>query len=99
MNISDVLHPVEIGYLENIGNVYRLVVNGNYAYLACWDGGFRIIDVSNPSAPVQISVYYAPGVTAGVALKGNYVYLANSYGTNYTEGVSVLDISDPIRNW
>ena len=53
-----------------------IAVSGNYAYLAETTCLF-IIDISNPSNPTFKGSYDTPDQAEGVALSGNYAYVAN----------------------
>ena len=43
-------------------------------------GDLRIIDVSDPAHPTEAGFYDTPGYAEGVAVSGNYVYVANEDG-------------------
>ena len=61
---------------------------GNYAYVA--DGGLQVIDVSNPTNCVRVGGYDTSGDVQGLAVLGNYAYLAK-----WSEGLEVIDVSNP----
>ncbi|MDA3809820.1 MAG: hypothetical protein PF518_05745 [Spirochaetaceae bacterium] len=67
-------------------------VQGNYAYVADVYGGLRIVDISNPLIPFQVSEYKGSDVdeTWSLDISGDYVYLCNGY-----EPFEILNISDP----
>jgi hypothetical protein len=65
-------------------------VAGNYAYIAA--GDLYIIDVNMPSAPVIVGFYDTEGAV-GVAVNGNYAYVADSFGANYS--MRTIDVSVP----
>ncbi|RLC64716.1 MAG: hypothetical protein DRI01_02885, partial [Chloroflexi bacterium] len=68
-------------------------VIGNYAYVAtsgAEDEGLRVINVSNPENPNQVGAYDAQDGAEGVAVMGNFAYVAN-----LGAGLRVIDISDP----
>jgi hypothetical protein len=65
-------------------------VAGSYAYVADYDEGLRVIDISDPAAPVEIAVVNTPGYVLGVAVAGGYAYVANDEA-----GLRVIDISSP----
>ena len=77
------------------GNPYRvekLDVQGNYAYLASTEG-IHVMDVSNPSAPVETGYYDAPptgGYIPDLLAKGVYVYVAN-----LSAGLRIVNVADP----
>ncbi|RLB77025.1 MAG: hypothetical protein DRH24_16905, partial [Deltaproteobacteria bacterium] len=67
-----------------------IAVDGDYAYVSCYEDGLRIIDVSDSFNPVEVGHVYTNGYAQGVAVSGSYAYVA-SYGY----GLRVIDISDP----
>lgn len=68
---------------------FRLAVQNDYAYVAA-QGTFIILNLSNPSQPSLTGYYDTPGLTRGVAVSGNYAYLAEST-------LRVMDISNPAQ--
>lgn len=68
-------NPTAIGKYSPEGDYgagYGVSVSGNYAYIA-YTEGLLVIDISNPSTPVQVGHYTGGGRC--VAVSGNYVYL------------------------
>jgi hypothetical protein len=81
--------PELVGTLP--GNYWRAIaVSGDYAYL----GGdvFRVIDVSNPSAPVEVGFIDLPGAYWDVAVEGAYAYVG-SFSSPF--GLGVIDVTWP----
>ena len=66
-----------------------VVVVDDTAYVAGGDT-LRIVDVSNPSAPVEWSTYTAPDRIYGLHANGDRVYLAVGL-----EGLQIIDVSSP----
>jgi len=59
------------------GQSYAVAVSGNRAYLGM---GYRLVvlDVSNPSSPTVLGMSEVlPGIVKGVAVSGNYAYVAD----------------------
>ena len=54
------------------------------------DAGLQVIDVSNPANPQRVGGYDTSGHAFGVAVSGNYAYVAD--GAN---GLQVIDVSNP----
>jgi hypothetical protein len=55
-----------------------VAVSGSYAYVVNPEpAGLRVVDVSTPSAPVEVGSFDTPGSASGVAVSGPYVYLAD----------------------
>jgi WD40 repeat protein len=63
----------------------------NYAYIAAWAAGLRIVDVTDPAAPVEVGAIEFEPATAvtGIALGWQIAYLST------TAGLRVVDVSDP----
>lgn len=101
VDVSDPAAPAEVGSYDTPGKAWDVVVasgpGGTLAYVVDLDfsgvnNGLRIIDVSDPAAPTQVGSYSAGGGcwTWGVAVVGNYAYIAN-FGC----GLRIVDVSDP----
>jgi hypothetical protein len=66
-------------------------VIGNYAYVADYDSGLQIIDISNPLTPTIKGNYNTSGFATGVQVLGNYAYIAD-----VNSGLQIIDISNPL---
>lgn len=94
LDVSDPAHPQPLGALTT-SQTYDLTVRGDYAYLVDGQtfgtGGLRIVDVSNPTAPVVVGQYAdcadADGVD--VSADGDIAYVACADGS-----LRILDASD-----
>jgi hypothetical protein len=86
-NISDPANPILTGSTNN-GVAYCIAVSGHYAFLAC--SGLRIYDISNPANPVNVGYTNNGGTAQGVAVSGDYAFVANG-----NDGLRIYDISDP----
>jgi hypothetical protein len=58
--------------------------------VADYDGGLRVVDVSDPANPTELGFYDAPGHAYGVYVSGSTAYVAH-----YDGGLRVVDVSDP----
>lgn len=97
-DIADPANPAALGSVTGTSVNQHLLVENNTVYLAAYTGGLRIVDVSDPAAPVILSntrasnnagTYY--NVNA-IAKKDKYVYLGGG-----GSGVLVYDVSDLSR--
>jgi len=71
---QDSLNVTKIGSIPG-GNPRDVFVQGNYAYVAA-ESSLSVVDISNPSAPVQVGCADTPGDAKGVYVTGGYVYVA-----------------------
>jgi hypothetical protein len=81
-------NPTLKGSYDMLG-AWKVVLSGNYAYVADRTG-LQIIDISDPSNPTFKGSYNTPGHAHGVALSGNYAYVAAEHS-----GLQIVDITDP----
>ena len=81
------------------GPVIASAVVGNYAY-AINDAGLRVIDVTDPAAPVEIGFcgYPGAGSARAVAAAGHYVYVVHYSYVDDDESsglLQVIDVANP----
>ena len=92
LDVSNSAWPTIVGKTPPLPAIVRDVyVVGDYAYVADWSGGLRVIDVSNPVSPTEVGLYDTPGSAYGVTVAGNHAYIADS-----GSGLRVVDVSNPI---
>lgn len=100
LDISDPHQPLRVGQTEPVGHiVFDIALDGPYAYLAAYEGGMRIVDVSNPAEPRVISSvgspprpppYDVPDRALAIAKTGSSAFVFY-----YDAGLRVFDVSDP----
>lgn len=98
IDISDPTAPTEVGTYETPGAVRDVYVTGGYAYVAeassrddsdrAVSGGLRVIDVSDPTAPVEVG-YYATSSARGIYVSGEHAYLVT------LRALWLIDVSSP----
>lgn len=109
-DVSDKINPVWLGSLNVNHNINKIVVQGDYAYLATSanDGEFMIVDVSDPANMIHSDTtgmkFDAPGNQDGTAIYilGNRAYLGlwRGNGSGNSSALSdffVLDILNPLN--
>lgn len=89
MDVGDHAHPTIAGTVSfpDGGWSLHLAVAGPYAY--CGGDSLRIVDWADPTHPAVVGTIFA-GWPYGVAVQGNFVYVADH---NY--GLKIVDVSDP----
>ncbi len=83
-------HPVEpVGSIVLPSTSYDISISANYAYVA--NGlSFRVVDISNPAAPILVGSVDNRNWAIDLAISGNYAYVADG-----NSGLQVIDISVP----
>jgi hypothetical protein len=84
IDISDPFNPTSKGsYGTMHEEISDITVLGNYAYVLGFEIGLRIVDIRDPLNPTFKSSYdipNVPNIAYGIALSGNYVYVAHYSG-------------------
>jgi hypothetical protein len=91
LDITNPSNPARIGSTKL--SLSAMTLSGNHAYGA-GSGGFYVIDLSNPTQPVRVGGVTNIGPSGGVAVRGNYAYVAAGGGA-YPGAFHVIDTSDP----
>jgi hypothetical protein len=92
LDVSNLVQPVEIGYIDSPGDAHSLAMQGTRIFLADGRRGLLVIDASNPAMPVVIGALQTEGTPIDIAISGSYAYVANG-----DMGLSIIDISNPTR--
>jgi hypothetical protein len=100
VDVSLPSQPQTVGRLGTQGYAVDVAVSGNLICVA--DGrGMRVVDVSDPTHPEQISSHEVEADIGvwGVAISGSFAYLAEQQGLYppLPGRLSILDLSDPRR--
>ncbi|UCH33402.1 MAG: carboxypeptidase regulatory-like domain-containing protein [Armatimonadota bacterium] len=91
LDVTDPFSSVQLGYCDTPNWAVALDVSGAYAYVADSSAGLRVIDVSDPTLPVEVAVGdTSPGAASDVEVVGDYAYVAAA-----CQGVVIIDITDP----
>jgi hypothetical protein len=72
------------------GYSYGVAISGDYAYVADYDYGLQVVDITNPASPTLAGSCDTPGYAQGVAISGDHAYIADC---DY--GLQVIDITNP----
>jgi hypothetical protein len=58
-----------------------ICVHGDYAYLAAWRRGLRVVEISNPKEPKELAGCRIQGEAKDVVVAGGYAFLAAEEGS------------------
>jgi hypothetical protein len=85
---QDSLNVRRVGSGPYLSNPLGVAVSGNYAYIADYDRGLRVINIANPALPAEVGYYVTPNYATSVAVAGNYAYVTSGR-------LRVIDVADP----
>ncbi|HUW10803.1 MAG TPA: S-layer homology domain-containing protein, partial [Anaerolineae bacterium] len=98
--VVDIRNPMEPSVIAQIDGYYHYDVMAfldHYLLLAqkqptmvTGPEGLRVVDISNPAAPVLVGSYDTPSFPQGLVLHGGYAYLLTN-----SSGLYILNLSDP----
>lgn len=94
LRVIDTSQPqnlAQIGFLPTAGDPWMVELSGNYAYISDRPG-VRVVDITNPVAPVEVGQYVPQQFGAAIpsiAIGNKAIFLNTVYG------ISILDISNP----
>lgn len=78
-----------------------VVVIGQHAYVADWETGFQIVDISDPAHPRRVGECSINGWARRLVVRDNYAYVASAPirdgQSNQGGGLQVIDVSDPTQ--
>jgi hypothetical protein len=103
VDITDPEHPFVAGQYQLEGILSEVVEETNLAYASAWSSGVKILDLSNPVAPVQVGAYNVGGFQRVGALdvQGRYLYALCAYEDYIDEVIAdsmlVLSLADPVN--
>ncbi len=92
LTISATLELEAVGGFNPSGYSLDIDAKDNVVYLVVGTKGLLIVDVSDPTAPVEIGSHSTNGYAQALALSGTTAYVANR-----SEGITIIDVSDPSR--
>jgi hypothetical protein len=89
IDITDLLHPVLAGHWSSLYPSHDIEVYEEFAFVNCWMGGARIVNVADPANPFEVG--WIDNADCGLALWENWLYT----GSEGWPGVYIYYISDP----
>jgi len=89
LNIADPAHPSLAGQYWFMGGANGIVVIDTIAYMSCLRDGMRVFDISDPTDPDSIGIYF--GADGGLAVHDTLAYLA----AGMTRSFEIVNVSDP----
>ncbi len=101
VDITNPSIPVLKGSLEVGGDVNRIAIRGNRAFLATASSTkeLQVVDISNPTSPVRTASYDLAGSNAALGLYVNYqderAYVSRATAVGTSPELAIFDVSHP----
>lgn len=101
INVSDPVRPTPVGSLDMLVAAEEIAVysagNGQtYAAMTAGINGLRLVNVTNPTNPVEIAFFDTPGYAWRVAVDVTTVaHHAYAYVVDRLSALRIIDITDP----
>ena len=97
-DVTDPAHPTKLGTFHTEGSlVHDLSLENGIAYLNAWDGGFYVVDYTNPSMPVQVGRWVTTTAFSSHSswpMRVGNRHIALHGDENYNAHLDVIDV-DP----
>jgi hypothetical protein len=96
IDVSNPMLPTLVSRSEIYSSAYSVVVDGTYAFIGDFEGGLRVIDVSDPNSPSEVG-YCDPHLNPysqyrNVLVSEGFAFLTSE---GQSMGFYVIDVSDP----
>jgi len=92
LRLDSTLELQLLGRFNPQGYSLDVRASGGLAYLVVGTKGLLLVDVTDPSRPVEVGSNSTRGYAQSVAVGGNTAYVANR-----GDGLTILNVSDPMR--
>jgi hypothetical protein len=93
IDVSDVSNPLLLNqtyFTSPNGGPNEVFTIGDITFVSVYDGGLKILNISDPTSPILINTYNEGGYYSGVYVSDDIAYLSNYY-----QGISVLNVTNP----
>ncbi len=92
IDISNPFSPLVLGYYDTPGGAHGITIRENIAFIADYNAGLTILDISNPSLPILLG--NTPfEYSENVSVNGQYAYLAAGIEP-YRNGIQIVNIAN-----
>jgi len=92
LRLEATLRLESLGQFNPRGYSFDVAASGDYAYLIVGAQGLLVVDVSDPTDPIEVGSHSTRGYAQAITLHETQAFIANR-----SDGLTILDISDPMR--
>lgn len=89
LDLADPASPVELGQVEDLGQVRKAVVAEDLALVATLDHGLRVVDLAAPGGPRLVATAFEGSTVQSLAAEGDLAWVSSS------TWAGVLDLGEP----
>lgn len=90
-NIIDKSNPRWISEIETRDKAYSVFIDSSLLYIADYEAGMEICDISNPYQPLLLGSYDSPGRGYDIVARENYAFLADD------SGLEIINVENPAQ--
>jgi len=91
LDITNPAAPIYVGRIDGFGGYHQYInVRSGYAYVCNYDAGLAVVNVTNPSNPVNVIDVPSGYRTARIIFDGNYGYVAIG-----DSGMAIYNVTNP----
>ena len=96
LSLSDPAHPAKVGWFKPPDNSRSVCLDGDYAYVADYNLGLRIIDIADPTSPHDVSYLHMRNI---IGVRALHVTRSGAYAivSEGRYGVEIIDVSSPVN--
>jgi len=94
VDASDPSLLTDVGTIPIQGGPEDILVNDHYLYVSLAGYGIQILDIADPTAPVELATLALPADPGQLALDGDTLFTVTSGQLNTYEGMLAIDVSD-----
>jgi hypothetical protein len=95
LSIHDPVSPFLVGTLAIRNGGSRVAARGQYAYLAAWSAGMRIVDLGLRKTPPVAATFEVQGGAFDVAISEGLAYVACDQTYSSSAGLEIWDVATP----
>jgi hypothetical protein len=98
IDVGDGGRPVESGFIATPGSADYITVVDEIAVVSShWSGEPRLIDLSDPTHPIDLGTLPVESLAGRVDVEGTLAYVMTGEVGDRASGVSIISISDPLH--
>lgn len=92
--LSDTSTPVLAATVPDC-DFLDMEVAGDIAFLSRGINGLKVLDISDPLAPLELASQPTSRISRGMSLDGTQLLVAESFRTGFNSQLRLIDVSDP----